>query len=286
MLKDIQLLSEIYSLINEDPDTFDSPAGQLHWKDNNSVSFFTWNNQVVLDKKFSGAHNELFAKAIINSYFGLPLNASKKEISAITTEPNWQPNNPFINDLISNGCILKVENLETMLSPLYRAHKLKFLTLLEFWVDCVKILLEPDLGKVNYLNVLKMRGHLTPCGRAWIKPDAVYVSLWPSKGQAKITPQSKELVQTALNNLIKQYPAAFKMQPNYTFVFEQDEEKFDLAKAHTEVDPTKRKNIMLGKGIKHGSSKEAQKAKRAGFETPAQYKGVRRQGLGDSFKME
>lgn len=291
MQHDIKLLTEIYSqqILNEDPDSYELQRGgqnipPLVWSNKKAVPFFKWEDTFVFAKVFGTAHNALFSKAIINDYVGLPLDASKGEMSKSGLSwdnAKFNPDAPFIKDLVANDCIKDVDKLNEILSPQYRDRKKNLITFQEFWSTAIA-----DVG--NVINTLKLRGYLTPCGRAWIAPEedpnTVFVSFWPGLGGTKISQADKEKTKKAIADLIKKFPAAFTIRPGYTFEIEGGEETFDPGKVHVELDPRKRKEAMLAKGIKAGSSKEAEAAARAGFSTPAAYKDVRRQGLGDSFK--
>jgi hypothetical protein len=290
MQRDIKLLTEIYNhqILNEDPDSYPLLSGgvnlpPLHYTDKKAVPFFKWKDTFVFAKVFGTAHNALFSKAIINDFVGLPLDASKNEMGK--SGLNWDnvkfnPDAPFIKDLVDNDCIKDVDKLNEILSPQYRDKKKNLVTFQEFWTTAIV-----DVG--NVINTLRLRGYLTPCGRAWIAPiedpSTVFVSFWPGLGGTKISRANKEKTKKAIADLIKKFPAAFSIRPGYVFEIEGGEETFDSGKIHVEVDPKKRREQMLAKGVKTGSSKEAEIASKAGFNTAANYKDIRRQGLGDSF---
>lgn len=291
MQHDIKILTEIYNqhILNEDPDSYPIRAGgvdlpPLHYTDKKAVPFFKWKDTFVFAKVFGTAHNAIFSKAIINAYVGLPLDASKGEM--VKSGLNWEnakfnANAPFIKDLIANDGIKDVDKLNEILSPQYRDKKKNLVTFQEFWSTSIA-----DVG--NVINTLKLRGYLTPCGRAWIAPaedpTTIFISFWPGLGGTKISVSDKEKTKKAIVDLIKKFPGAFAIRPGYTFEIEGGEETFDPGKIHIELDPKKRREAMLARGVKPGSSKEGETATKAGFGTPVAYKDVRRQGLGDSFK--
>lgn len=286
MHRDIKLLSEIYTqtLIKEDPDTFETAEGFfLPWNDKKAVPFFTWRNQYVFAKVFGTAHNALFSKAVINAYVNLPLDASKNDVAK--SGLNWDnatfnANSDFIEDLRNNDGFSNLQQLDHILGPAYIDSKKNLVTFQEFWATAIA-----DVGRI--INTLRLRGYLTPCGRAWIAPDhdpsKVFVSFWPSEGKA-IEQRNKEATKKAIAGLIKKFPAAFSIRPGYTFEVEGGEENFDPGKLHIETDPKKRREQLLAKGVKPGSSKEGEVAAKAGYPTAAAYKDVRRQGLGDSYQ--
>lgn len=291
MQHDIKILTEIYNqhILNEDPDSYPIRAGgvdlpPLHYTDKKAVPFFKWKDTFVFAKVFGTAHNAIFSKAIINAYVGLPLDASKGEM--VKSGLNWDTakfnaNAPFIKDLIANDGIKDVDKLNEILSSQYRDKKKNLVTFQEFWSTSIA-----DVG--NVINTLKLRGYLTPCGRAWIAPaedpTTIFISFWPGLGGTKISVSDKEKTKKAIVDLIKKFPGAFAIRPGYTFEIEGGEETFDPGKIHIELDPKKRREAMLARGVKPGSSKEGETATKAGFGTPVAYKDVRRQGLGDSFK--
>ena len=290
MQHDIKLLTEIYNqqVLNEDPDSYPLRSGgvdypPLHYTDKKAVPFFKWKDTFVFAKVFGTAHNAIFSKAIINAYVGLPLDASKGEM--IKSGLNWDTakfnaDAPFIKDLAANDGIKDVDKLNEILSSQYRDKKKNLVTFQEFWSTSIA-----DVG--NIINTLKLRGYLTPCGRAWIAPDddptTIFISFWPGLGGTKISKADKEKTKKAIADLIKKFPAAFNIRPGYVFEIEGGEETFDSGKIHIEIDPKKRREQMIAKGIKPGSGREAELATKAQFDTVANYKDVRRQGLGDSF---
>jgi hypothetical protein len=290
MQRDIKILTEIYNqrVLNEDPDSYPLQRGgvnlpPLHYTDKKAVPFFKWKDTFVFAKVFGTAHNALFSKAIINAYVGLPLDTSKNEMSKSGLSwdnANFNPDASFIKDLVANDGIKDVTKLNDILSPQYRDRKKNLVTFQEFWTTAIA-----DVG--NVINTLKLRGYLTPCGRAWIAPEedpnTVFITFWPGLGGTKISGADKEKTKKAIADLIKKFPAAFSIRPGYVFEIEGGEEAFDSGKIHAEIDPKKRREQMIAKGIKTGSSKEAEIASKAGFNTAAGYKDVRRQGLGDSF---
>lgn len=176
MQHDIKLLTEIYSqrILNEDPDSYELQRDgknipPLIWSNKKAVPFFKWKDTFVFAKVFGTAHNALFSKAIINAYVGLPLDASKNEMTKSRLDWNnakFNPNAPFINDVVDNDGIKDIDKLNEILSPQYRDRKKNLITFQEFWSTAIA-----DVG--NVINTLKLRGYLTPCGRAWIAPEEI-----------------------------------------------------------------------------------------------------------------
>jgi len=285
MLKDIKLLSEIYSqnIINEDPDDYTIPSKMtLGWKDPKAVPYFVWGNQFIFGKVFGTAHNSVFARAIVNNYMNLPLDYTKADISkaGLTADQiQFNEENDFIVDVGTKGGFRMplAELQSTIFSEETRHKKLQIYTLIEYYTDLI-------MNVADYLNVLKLRGAYAPCGRAWIgpteDPNNVYISNWPSTA-GKITQAQKNAIKKNVADLIRKFPSAFKIRDGYNFFFEDGEETFDAGKEHIEVDPTKRKEAMVAKGIKAGTSKEAELAQKAGYDTVAHLK--RDKIVGDSY---
>ena len=287
MLTDIRLLSEIYSqnVITESPDEFVTDKGLLAFENPKAVPFFVFNNFFVIGKVFGTAHNGLFAKALVNNYMNLPLDCTKGEVLKMGLQPEqvkFNPKNDFISDTDSRGCFnVKSSVIQELFSDANRQKKLQILTFPEFYVELVK-----DVAK--FLNMTKIRQVYTPCGRAWIGPSVdpnnVYISYWPSSGRTAIPQAQKNATKKAIADLIRKYPNAFRIRDGYNFFFEDGEEGFDPAQPHLEVDPEKRKAAMVAKKVPFGSSKDAEVAKKAGYEIPAQFK--KDKTFGDSVKVK
>jgi len=284
MLTDIRLLSEIYSqnVITESPDEFNTDVGQLIFENPKAVPFFVYNNFFVMGKVFGTTHNGLFSKALVNNYMNLPLDCTKGEVLKMGLQPEqikFNPNNDFITDVDSRGCFnVKSSAIQELFSEANRQKKLQILTFPEFYVELIK-------DVVKYLNMTKTRQVYAPCGRAWIgpsvDPDNIYISYWPSSGRTAIPQAQKNATKKAVADLIRKYPNAFKIRDGYNFIFEDGEEGFDPATPHIETNPQTRRDAMIAKGVPFGSSKEADVAKGAGYNTVASFK--KDKIIGDSY---